>query len=144
MKARSARTCSRAPPDLRRRASMKAMACECIPRVKGSPGSNPAVPTVFRTLVPRNGNETGHDHSHLTGRDERSIQDGGHAILMTALSAWPRSPGAAGRLGICLPTAGAGGLDQHVMAEQLAPAAEPVAGVQTAQTFPCGRRTHRP
>ena len=47
-------------------------------------------------------------------------------------------PGAAGRLGICLPTAGAGGLDQHVMAEQLAPAAEPVAGVQAPKQYPFG------
>jgi hypothetical protein len=33
--------------------------------VKGSPVQIRPSRLVFRTLVPRNGNETGHDHSHL-------------------------------------------------------------------------------
>ncbi len=37
-----------------------------VPGGQGVAGSNPAVPTVFRTLVPRNGNEICHDRSHLT------------------------------------------------------------------------------
>src|SRR5262249_10915282 len=60
--------------------------------VKGSPVQIRPSRRVFRTLVPRSGNENCHDHSHLTGRDEQSIQDGGHAILMTALPPWPGSP----------------------------------------------------
>src|SRR5262245_24507613 len=36
--------------------------CGCFPGGQGVAGSNPAVPTVFRTLVPRNGNENCHDH----------------------------------------------------------------------------------
>src|SRR5882724_497227 len=39
---------------------------ECIPGGQGVAGSNPAVPTVFRTLVPRNGNEVSRDRSHPT------------------------------------------------------------------------------
>jgi hypothetical protein len=39
--------------------------------VKGSPVQIRPSRQVFRTLVPRNGNETGHDHSHLTGRDQQ-------------------------------------------------------------------------
>src|SRR5262249_11256335 len=77
--------------------------------VKGSPVQIRPSRRVFRTLVPRSGNENCHDHSHLTGRDEQSIQDGGHAILMTALPPWPGSPARRGRVGSCLPTAGAGG-----------------------------------
>ena len=51
--------------------------CGYFPGGQGVAGSNPAVPTVFRTLVPRNGNENCHDHSHLTGREEPNIHDGG-------------------------------------------------------------------
>ncbi len=91
----------------------------CIPGGQGVAGSNPAVPTGFRTLVPQIGNKTGHDHSHPTGRDEQNIQGGGHVILIIALPRWPRSQRAA-RSGVCLPTAGADGWDQHAMAEQLA------------------------
>ena len=59
--------------------------------VKGSPVQIRPSRLVFRTPVPRNGNETGHDHSHLTGRDEQNIQGGGYAILLIALPRWPRS-----------------------------------------------------
>ncbi len=36
------------------------------PGGQGVAGSNPAVPTVFRTLMPLTGNESSHDHSHLS------------------------------------------------------------------------------
>ena len=81
----------------------------CIPGRQGVAGSNPAVPTFFRTLVPRIGNEVWHDHSHLThaGRakhpswrqrspDDRVAADGG-------------DPRRGGRLGISVHTADAGG-----------------------------------
>ena len=57
--------------------------CGCFPGGQGVAGSNPAVPTVFRTPVPRNGNENYHDHSHRTGRHEHTIQADGQAIPMT-------------------------------------------------------------
>jgi hypothetical protein len=38
---------------------------ECIPGGQGVASSNPAVPTVFRTLVLLIGNESSHDRSHL-------------------------------------------------------------------------------
>ncbi len=53
---------------------------EYIPGGQGVAGSNPAVPTGSRTLVPRIGNENCHDRSHRTGWDEQSIQGGGRAI----------------------------------------------------------------
>ena len=53
--------------------------------VKGSPVQIRPSRQVFRTLVPPNGNETSHDHSHLTGRGQHSIPGGDHAILMIAL-----------------------------------------------------------
>ena len=43
---------------------------------QGVAGSNPAVPTVFRTLVASIGNETCHDRSHLPRRDGQGIQGG--------------------------------------------------------------------
>ena len=57
----------------------------CFPGGQGVAGSNPAVPTVFRTLVSRIGNENGHDRSHLTqsrgwgmGRGLTSLLPRGH------------------------------------------------------------------
>jgi hypothetical protein len=44
-----------------------------VPGGQGVAGSSPAVPTVFRTLVPRNGNESGPGRSQLT-------RAGGHRI----------------------------------------------------------------
>ena len=44
--------------------------CGCIPGGQGVAGSNPAVPTIIRTVVPRNGNEngaTGNDHAAQVG-----------------------------------------------------------------------------
>jgi len=58
--------------------------------VKGSPVQIRPSRRVFRTLVPRIGNENCHDRSHLTGRDE-SNQGSGQAILMTAPPRWPTS-----------------------------------------------------
>src|SRR6266571_4071784 len=55
---------------------------------QGVAGSNPAVPTDFRTLVPRTGNESSHDRSHLAQRDEQSIQGGDYAVLTIALPRW--------------------------------------------------------
>jgi hypothetical protein len=52
--------------------------------VKGSPVQIRPSRRVFRTLVPRSGNETGHAHSHLTGRNEQNIQGGRRAILLIA------------------------------------------------------------
>ena len=106
---------------------------------QGVAGSNPAVPTVFRTLVPRNGNETCHDHSHLTGRDEQSIESGSHAILMIVL---PRSR-TGGPVRHLSPHSSAGGSRPARHGETISPAPES-ARVQAAQGVPFRRRTHQP
>src|SRR6516225_2115763 len=90
--AHSARTCSRmlspAPPGTvltwARTHSCRSPHSGNIPGGQGVAGSNPAVPTGFSNTCAPKWEQNRHDHSHLTGRDEQSIHDGGQAILMTA------------------------------------------------------------
>ena len=120
----------------------------CIPGGQGVAGSNPAVPTVFRTPVPRNGNENGHDHSHLTGQDEQTIQADGQAIPTTRA---PMAEIPARRAGQApaFPPQPRAGLDQHARAEQLAqrrsPARAPSQPEQhSSGTKPTGHLTLTP
>jgi hypothetical protein len=61
------RTIRRSPPAVCARLNASELRRRLLPRSggQGVAGSNPAVPTVFRTLVPRTGNEVSHDRSHL-------------------------------------------------------------------------------
>jgi len=148
--AHSARTCSRRLSPARlgtvltwaRTHSCRSPRSGNIPGGQGVAGSNPAVPTVFRTPVPRNGNENCHDHSHLTGQDEQTIQADGQAIPMTALR-WPRSRRGAPVRHRPSP-AGAGRPRPARQSRNSLPSAGVGAGAQPAQTALFQHRTHRP
>jgi hypothetical protein len=66
----------------------------CIPGGQGVAGSNPAVPTIFRTLVARIGNETRHDRSHLAPGGPGTPPT---AATMPPVIALPRSRGPGAR-----------------------------------------------
>ena len=50
---------------------------------QGVAGSNPAVPTGFSNTCTPKWERNCHDHSHLTGQDEQTIQTDGQAIPIT-------------------------------------------------------------
>jgi hypothetical protein len=111
--------------------------------VKGSPVQIRPSRLVFRTLVPRIGNENCHDRSHLTGRVEQSIQGGRHAILLIALPRWPRSR-RGGPVRYLSSHSRRGWAWPSTPWRNSWPSAGAGAGVQAAQALPFRRRTHRP